>query len=567
VGAIASCQQMLACGASPWQAGVPPAQCQGVSQCRASWPWQPGTSATILPCFEHTCWRTNTSLSDQSRDQPRVSHQGPSRILGAHPRHSSGATMPLAVRRPPNARTVVSIGHDPGPEYWEDVLNKLSDVNQCVETDQVTPASFQVLEIRADGSLMQAVHTPADLGLHSRDVAVVTSKRIHASISPRGSNVIFVNDYVRAIITPYKVMILPCWRRRHMVAVAEAITNRISTHSNNPFENNVLEALLSSSAKHFYSRARQLDLLVNIATSNTQALVSVDLHSMLPLQQTVSESYADVKELQEAVTEVLKDDKMVACICMKPDAGLKDPEVHQTAAVLSSYQLQIQVIEAMFEEMQEQMSNARDITRMQMSAKRNYLVQTNLVISIANLALLNCTIVAGFFGMNLTSGLEDVPGLFPMAVGGAVAASALSFAGIYNFVAWRPKVEAQASIRQLAALRSLVVNHIDDIGDIVSYAMEHTHSGATAIRRCQFHIIAWEATRRRSKTMSQEEVDLLFDFFDSNQNGAVEANEMAAMYEKLSEHPERMQHFGASRAKVNPVRSKVSPIDIGYLDE
>ena len=66
--------------------------------------------------------------------------------------------------------------------------------------------------------------------------------------------------------------------------------------------------------------------------------------------------------------------------------------------VLSSYQLQIQVIEGMFEEMQDMLSNARDITRMQMSSRRNYYVQTNLVISIANLALLNCSIVSGFLG-------------------------------------------------------------------------------------------------------------------------------------------------------------------------
>jgi len=46
-------------------------------------------------------------------------------------------------------------------------------------------------------------------------------------------------------------------KRRHMVAVAEAITTRLGTHgARNPFELNVIEALLSSSVNHFYSRAR-----------------------------------------------------------------------------------------------------------------------------------------------------------------------------------------------------------------------------------------------------------------------------------------------------------------------
>ena len=80
--------------------------------------------------------------------------------------------------------------------------------------------------------------------------------------------------------------------------------------------------------------------------------------------------------------------------------------------------------------------------------------------------------------MNLLHGLEEDPWAFPLAVWGAVAASGLSFWGVYTFVAWRPFRKAQESIRQLSAIRSLVVNHIDDIGDIVSYSMKHGIGGA-----------------------------------------------------------------------------------------
>eukprot|EP00951_Prasinocladus_malaysianus_P016244 scaffold126250_cov44-Prasinocladus_malaysianus.AAC.1 len=47
--------------------------------------------------------------------------------------------------------------------------------------------------------------------------------------------------------------------------------------------------------------------------------------------------------------------------------------------------------------------------------------------------------------------------------------------------------------------------------------------------------MAWEVTKRRSKPMSQEEVDMLFDFFDFEHTGKVEVQAMAAIYEKLSE--------------------------------
>eukprot|EP00191_Tetraselmis_sp_GSL018_P023959 CAMPEP_0177623862 /NCGR_PEP_ID=MMETSP0419_2-20121207/29149_1 /TAXON_ID=582737 /ORGANISM="Tetraselmis sp., Strain GSL018" /LENGTH=67 /DNA_ID=CAMNT_0019124483 /DNA_START=732 /DNA_END=931 /DNA_ORIENTATION=+ len=66
---------------------------------------------------------------------------------------------------------------------------------------------------------------------------------------------------------------------------------------------------MSSTVSKLYSRARQLSLLVNIVTSNTESFASPDFQSLLPLQQTVSELHQDVKELQEATAEVLRDDK------------------------------------------------------------------------------------------------------------------------------------------------------------------------------------------------------------------------------------------------------------------
>lgn len=87
------------------------------------------------------------------------------------------------------------------------------------------------------------------------------------------------------------------------------------------------------------------------------------------------------------------------CACLDSHGGASCEQwEEQAASMLSSYQLQIQVIEGMFEEMQEQLGNSRDVCHMQMSSKRNYIIQTNLVLTIANLALLNCTLASGFFG-------------------------------------------------------------------------------------------------------------------------------------------------------------------------
>jgi uncharacterized protein with von Willebrand factor type A (vWA) domain len=97
--------------------------------------------------------------------------------------------------------------------------------------------------------------------------------------------------------------------------------------------------------------------------------------------------------------------------------------------------------------------------------------------------------------MNLLSGYEEVPGLFPSVVAGAITASALTFAGIYSFVAWRPRRRAQANIRQHSALRSLMIHHIDDVEDIVNYCIEQTVSG----KFCYFRNLTTH--RQSSKTV------------------------------------------------------------------
>jgi Ca2+-binding EF-hand superfamily protein len=62
----------------------------------------------------------------------------------------------------------------------------------------------------------------------------------------------------------------------------------------------------------------------------------------------------------------------------------------------------------------------------------------------------------------------------------------------------------------------------------------------TDITRKQFHVLAREATGNLRKQMGCEEIELLFEFFDYDRTGKVEAESMAAMYDKLCETPEEL---------------------------
>lgn len=69
-------------------------------------------------------------------------------------------------------------------------------------------------------------------------------------------------------------------------------------------------------------------------------------------RRALSEIMHDVKEAQEAITEVLDDEKALAGICLserEPDEALPEgrqpPSVRLAAALLSSYERQIQSVE------------------------------------------------------------------------------------------------------------------------------------------------------------------------------------------------------------------------------
>mmetsp|Transcript_40635 Transcript_40635/g.102861 ORF Transcript_40635/g.102861 Transcript_40635/m.102861 type:complete len:219 (-) Transcript_40635:5-661(-) len=147
--------------------------------------------------------------------------------------------------------------YQPGEDYWHSVLSSLQESSHSAQTVTAAPTTFQVLEICPDGGLQQVAHTSRSLDLASRDVSLFTSKRSHAAISPRGGRtVLFINDLCRAIVSKDKVLLFPCRRRRHMTSIAASIRARQAAHPTRPFKLNALEALLNSTVKHFYNRAK-----------------------------------------------------------------------------------------------------------------------------------------------------------------------------------------------------------------------------------------------------------------------------------------------------------------------
>ena len=77
------------------------------------------------------------------------------------------------------------------------------------------------------------------------------------------------------------------------------------------------------------------------------------------------------------------------------------------------------------------------------------------------------TIPAAYFGMNLSSGMEDVPGmLWPVAQSSLLAGIGMATL-VYAYYKFGPKRRYQARLRDMRSLRDLLIFHLDDLDEIL----------------------------------------------------------------------------------------------------
>lgn len=104
-------------------------------------------------------------------------------------------------------------------------------------------------------------------------------------------------------------------------------------------------------------------------------------------------------------------------------------------------------------ELLENMEQTRTVWHMQLDHQRNRVLRVNLLISIASLGGLMSTLPAAFFGMNLDSGFENVPGVFWPVVQGSTAAGMLLAGLMYAYYKFGPKRRYAARLRDMRSLR------------------------------------------------------------------------------------------------------------------
>eukprot|EP00891_Asterochloris_glomerata_P008499 jgi/Astpho2/8499/fgenesh1_pg.00125_%23_12_t len=306
-----------------------------------------------------------------------------------------------------------------------------------------------------------------------------------------------------------------------------------------------------------------------------------ELQRLLPIQRALTEIQHDVKETREAIAEIADNDKNLGMICLSEQGSMAragdnesllpfsqggagpaslsagngracvaaetagyacglQPVIIAVKArpkilppqnerytnnmilavtLLEAYERQIQSVEGALRELSENLDSTREVWGMQLDAIRNRIVRMDLIVAIASFSILMSTVPASYFGMNLHSGWEDDPNLLWLVAACCTVASTLTFLGVYGYWRFWPNRRHQRRVRDMTALRDLLVHHADDLDEILAKLRNKSDIG-----RKSFVKLVREAVKDR--IVPDDEVELLYRVFDTNRDGFLSMGEV-----------------------------------------
>ncbi|EFN55977.1 hypothetical protein CHLNCDRAFT_145324 [Chlorella variabilis] len=455
------------------------------------------------------------------------------------------------------------------------VVDKLHD-----EAAVILPADgrgsrhfWEVLEFRPDTTVLETWKTPDVLGLHPRDVYLFASDvgmGQRAMLAARSSAILFRTDVCKAVVYGDRAVLFPSRRLSDTIKISQSIKAAISQKSPLPFELKVLEALLAETARAYSNKAKRLGIVAETVLQdiNTNFSSSAgELQRLIPIQRKLTEVQNDVQEVLDAISETVNDDAEIRKLCLNerrlrtaaaaaaarggearvpPElqtSGGRTPEMRMGSAILESYEFKLQGTFGSLKEVLESMEQTRTVWHMQLDHQRNRVLRINLLISIMSLGCVTATMPAAYFGMNLSSGMEEVPGVFWPMVQSSVVFGMLASLSMWMYYKVGPKRRYRARLRDMRSLRDLLIFHLDDLDDImecvwfgaavVLAAVKLRARSGSPVSKKEFRAIVQQAVG--GKPMSQEEVELLFRVFDTNKEGFLELSEMVRIEEHMDD--------------------------------
>ncbi|CAE7806277.1 mrs2, partial [Symbiodinium sp. KB8] len=216
-----------------------------------------------------------------------------------------------------------------------------------------------------------------------------------------------------------------------------------------------LSALIATALKaRAAADTQRLSVRDFLAPSLTRATREHALYKLLMLSNSLAALEVDVKRHESCLENLLKSDEDMAAMYLsyRRDSGneRKVSDHEDVELMLESFGMQLEDLSDRIQKLQESTGvvTQSKMEQLMLTSERN-----RIMMGMATSSLAVSTLMAGFFGMNLVSGLEDVPGLFWLALGGCTALSVFLFYGLMAGVRRYHSVQRQ-QLSEVSSLRT-----------------------------------------------------------------------------------------------------------------
>ena len=375
-------------------------------------------------------------------------------------------------------------------------------------------------------------------------------------ILPRGIEIVMAFGCIRALITRDAAYIFDAHKpniKQRVHRISKQIrrnkgggggknnnnnSNNYASMRNNcntQFEVNMVEEIVREVCTMYSRRIHLYAPIVNSLmerVTHEAVLPESSLHRLVPLKDSLQRFEMNVKGALRCLTDLLSNDQDMVDLLLTEKAIAKAEnrtvplELHGTVEMmLEEYARQLTSTLLEIDYMLSRVQSKQDMVALTMDANRNRMIRMNLNLTIGGISLAFATTVAGFFGMNITSGYETMPYAFNGIVAGSLLLGGGFMGGCYSHL-YGP--HARWKTRQHVQSIEIMNRALGDMAAL-DYSLELMLEGEDDIK--------WTKERFMQKVYESEpesirdsEIDFLFGLLDYTKNGVIDKDDFPQYY-------------------------------------
>eukprot|EP00804_Cyclotella_cryptica_P014729 CCRYP_019946-RF/>CCRYP_019946-RF protein AED:0.39 eAED:0.39 QI:0/0.88/0.9/1/0.88/0.9/10/250/484 len=370
-------------------------------------------------------------------------------------------------------------------------------------------------------------------------------------ILPRETEIIMAFGCVRAIISRKSAIIFDAHKptiKQQAQRICENVQRKDfftmrdgeilfhnSTNNNKKahFEINMVEEIIREVCTMYNGRIRLYEPIVNSLMDrvSNDAFSPSGLYKLVPVKDSLQRFEMNVKGAIRCITDLLESDEDMNNLLLTEQSIARERnevlplESHASVELLlEEYGRQLNSILLEIDYLLQRVQSKQDILALSMDAYRNRMIRMNLYLSVAGISIGFGTAVAGFFGMNVINGLEEVEGVFSLVV-----FSSCLFGGGFMGACFTYLEGTKTHTKTIQNLNQIeVLNRaLSDMPALDhSFELMLKENGPLTKEKFREMIFASEPDFIRD-----EEINYLFDLLDYSKNSVIDKDDFRSGFE------------------------------------